>query len=45
MLGVWGEFLNFIGGRVGAIHFVLFAAASLCCFFLGKEERNKLFWP
>lgn len=45
VLAVWGEFVNFIGGRDGMLHFLLFAAALICCFFLGKQERRKLFWP
>ena len=45
VLAVWGEFVNFIGGRSGVIHFVLFAAALVCCFFLGKWERRRLFFP
>lgn len=42
---VWGEFLEFIGGRSGVLHWLLFVAALLACFFLGKQERKKLFWP
>lgn len=45
VLAVWSEFLNFIGGRAGVLHWLLFAAALLCCFFLGKQERKVLFWP
>lgn len=45
VLAVWGEFVNFIGGRSGMLHFLLFAAALVCCFFLGKEERKRFFWP
>lgn len=42
---VWGEFVNFIGGRDGFWHLLLFAAALLCCFLWGRETRRKLFWP
>lgn len=42
---VWDEFINFIGGRGGALHWLLYIAALVCCFFLGKEEQKKLFWP
>ena len=40
-----GEFVKFTGGRAGLVHLLLFAAALVCCFFLGKEERHRLFWP
>ncbi len=43
--GVWNEFLNFIGGRSGLAHWMLFIAALICCLFLGKEVRKKLFFP
>lgn len=42
---VWGEFSNFIGGRGGVIHWLLFLLSMLCCFFMGKEQRKQLFWP
>ena len=45
VLALWGEFVKFIGGRAGLVHLLLFAAALVCCFFLGKEERHRLFWP
>ena len=45
VLALWGEFVKFIGGRAGLVHLLLFAAALACCFFLGKEERHRLFWP
>lgn len=43
--GVWKEFLEFVGGRGGALHLLLFLAALAVCFFLGKQERKRLFWP
>lgn len=45
VLALWNEFLNFIGGRGGAVHWLLFVAALASCFFLGKRERRVLFWP
>ncbi len=42
---VWEEFLNFIGGRGGLLHWLLFGAALACCFFWGKRERRLLVWP
>ena len=45
VLALWNEFLNFIGGRGGAVHWLLFVAALVSCFFLGKRERRILFWP
>lgn len=42
---VWDEFINFIGGRSGIWHWLLFCLAVLCCIFLGKGERKRLFWP
>lgn len=45
VLAIWGEFLNFIGGRDGLLHWLLFVAALLCCFFLGRREQKLLFWP
>lgn len=45
VLAVWGEFLNFIGGRSGALHWLLYVLALVCCFFWGKQVRRKLFWP
>lgn len=44
VLALWGEFVKFTGGRAGLVHLLLFAAALVCCFFLGKEERHRLFW-
>ena len=35
VLALWGEFVKFIGGRAGLVHLLLFAAALVCCFFLG----------
>lgn len=43
--GVWNEFVNFIGGRAGLAHWVLYLLALLCCIFQGKELRKKLFFP
>lgn len=43
--GVWEEFSEFVGGRNGALHLLLFFAALAVCFFLGKKERKRLFWP
>ncbi len=43
--GVWEEFSEFIGGRGGALHWLLFLGALAVCFFLGQQERKKLFWP
>lgn len=45
VVGVWEEFSEFVGGREGALHLLLFAGALLCCFFFGKEARRRLFWP
>lgn len=45
VLAVWGEFVNFIGGRSGILHWLLYVAALVCCFFLGKSERKKMVWP
>lgn len=45
VLAVWGEFVNFIGGREGLLHWMLFVAALIGSFFLGKSERKKIFWP
>lgn len=45
VIAVWGEFKEFIGGRSGALHWLLFCLALVACFFLGKQERKKLFWP
>lgn len=45
VIAVWGEFWKFIGGRSGALHWLLFVAALVCCFFWGRQERKKLFWP
>lgn len=45
IIALWDEFMNFIGGRSGALHWLLFAAALICCFFMGRQERKKLFWP
>lgn len=42
---VWDEFINFIGGKDGLIHWILFGVAICCCAFLGKGERKRLFWP
>lgn len=42
---VWEEFINFIGGKPGLLHWVLFIAALACCLFMGKGTRKKLFWP
>ena len=35
VLALWGEFVKFTGGRAGLVHLLLFAAALVCCFFLG----------
>lgn len=43
--GVWNEFLNFIGGRSGLAHWVLFILALFLCIFMGKEIRQKIFSP
>lgn len=45
IIAVWNEFVKFIGGRSGALHWLLFVVALVCCFFLGKRERKSLFWP
>lgn len=42
---VWNEFMNFIGGRNGLLHWLLFCAALLFCVLLGKGDRKRLFWP
>lgn len=42
---VWDEFINFIGGRSGLAHWLLFGLALLCCAAFGKNIRKKLFWP
>ena len=45
VLALWGEFTNFIGKESGVIHWLLFTAALILCFFMGKRERRLLFWP
>lgn len=42
---VWDEFVNFINGRSGLMHWLIFGVAILCCAFMGKEERKKIFCP
>lgn len=42
---VWAEFVKFIGGQSGLLHWILYVLALICCAILGKEERKKLFWP
>lgn len=42
---VWAEFLNFIGGRDGILHWGIYVLALLCCACMGKSVRKKLFWP
>ncbi len=38
VLALWGEFVKFTGGRAGLVHLLLFAAALVCCFFLGRRS-------
>lgn len=45
VVAVLGEFLEFTGGRSGALHWLLFCVALVACFFLGRQERKTLFWP
>ncbi len=45
IFAVWDEFVNFIGGRAGFLHWVLFLAALLACMFIGRGMRRRLFWP
>lgn len=42
---VWNEFMNFIGGRNGLLHWLFFCAALLFCALWGKGDRKRLFWP
>jgi hypothetical protein len=42
---VLDNFKNFIGGRAGLLHWVLFCFALGSCLFLGKKERKLFFWP
>lgn len=42
---VWEEFKNFIDGRNGFAHWMIFGLAILCCIFMGKNIRKKMFWP
>ena len=42
---VLDNFINFIGGRSGILHWGMFCVSLLVCFFLGKRERKLLFWP
>ena len=42
---VWNEFINFIGGRNGLLHWLFFCAALLFCALWGKGDRKRLFWP
>ena len=45
------NFKNFIGGRTGLLHWVLFCAAVVAIFFLGKKYKEEkqavrfLVWP
>lgn len=39
------EFIKFIGGREGLVHWLLFAVALILCALMGKGERKRLFWP
>lgn len=45
VVAVWNEFLNFIGGRAGFLHWVLFLLALLACMRIGRGMRRRLFWP
>ena len=45
VFALWDEFKNFIGGRDGAVHWLLFVIALVLCFFMGKRERRRFFWP
>lgn len=45
LYAVWDNLKNFMGGRSGALHWLLFGAALLFCFFLGKKQRKLLFYP
>lgn len=42
---LFDEFVNFIGGRTGLVHWILFVGALLACAWMGKDERKRLFWP
>lgn len=42
---VWQEFTKFIGGRGGLAHWLLFGLALVCCLFMGRHVRKRLFWP
>lgn len=42
---VWDEFVNFIDGREGFLHWLLFGLAIFCCVCMGKDDRKRLFWP
>lgn len=43
--GVWREFVNFLGGRSGYWHWLIFCIALVYCAFQGKNVRRKLFYP
>lgn len=43
--GVWNEFINFIGGRSGAFHWILYCVALIYCFFCTKRTRKIIAFP
>ncbi len=45
IFAVWDEFVNFIGGRTGILHWVIFLLALMACMFIGRGMRRRLFWP
>lgn len=42
---IWDNFKNFIGGRAGVLHVLLFGLALLSCMFMGKKQRRTLVYP
>ena len=44
-IAVWDNFKNFIGGRAGIFHWLLFCTAMLAVLLSGKRDRRLMFWP
>lgn len=45
LYAIWDNFKNFIGGRSGILHMLMFCIALLACIFWGKKQRRLLFYP
>ena len=43
--GVWNEFVNFIGGKGGLVHWILYCFALLYCLFRTKRTRKIMAFP